>query len=1025
MGNCASGENPRAVSVGGIHGGYVTNNSSGSVKITNRKSPKISLDVMGGVREIKMKSASISYSLKYCYVSQRGYYPQSPHKANQDSYLVCENVGGDTGTHLFGVFDGHGETGDACSFFAADKFPTCLEKQLASVGGAKAFEEEGMEKIFVKSFIDTNRLLRRAKNIDDSLSGTTGITVTVKGDVLYVANVGDSRAIIGSTDRDGKMFASSLSNDQTPFRKDERERLKKKGALIRTIDQLEGKEQLHENWGECDVVNTGDPPRVWNSSKHIPGCAFTRSIGDAVAESVGVYAVPEILIWNLNPADKYIIIASDGVFEFLGNQQVIDLLSNNEGDLIVAAKTIVEKSYNLWLEIDQRTDDITILIISIDDIVPQQRKNTFLQSPRTPLNNSASMKISDSARLLRREMNKRRQKVISECFYFQEDEKFDVDANTTQKSADELARIERMLENNFLFKNLSMTDRDTLFRVMKKQNCSSGEIIIKEGDVGDVMYIIDDGEFMVHKLTEIESEDGSKKSMNSLLFTYTTEGATFGELSLMYGKPRGATITAKTDGHLWSISKRAFRAVLMEKKRGTLQYLQDISIFSNQRNPNLQRLSQESMVETLQENEIVCCHDVKNESWVIILILSGIIELVSHKPNTRGGKRFEGSFIVRDEVGRDFHEAFASNGTLKIAKIPQTIFLDVMGQNSLSKLITLEPQVRPNTKVFLSNDGSRCADLPFNDDERHHFTREKVAFMIGEFGYLGIFKHKDRGLSCLKVISKEKAREERIEASMVYEKEILSQMRGFIDFVPKLISSFQDEKCAYLAYQDMFVCDLSTALVYTDMSISNKVFFAACILKAVLSLHDFGIIHRFINFRSIYITTLGCAKIVDFRYCKKMDGVKSYTICGDPLFFAPEIIYQVGYDYGVDLWAYGCLVYELFDGESPFTSDQIEETKLFSIISLHRLDTLKPSERIPLNVFEMIKRLLDPLANNRLGYKNSEELLNHSCFDHIKFPTICEDTSGGVIPGDHTPDLSNLFTMENIENYSSDAFKDW
>ena len=40
---------------------------------------------------------------------------------------------GDTGTHLFGVFDGHGETGDACSFFAADKFPTCLEKQLASV----------------------------------------------------------------------------------------------------------------------------------------------------------------------------------------------------------------------------------------------------------------------------------------------------------------------------------------------------------------------------------------------------------------------------------------------------------------------------------------------------------------------------------------------------------------------------------------------------------------------------------------------------------------------------------------------------------------------------------------------------------------------------------------------------------------------------------------------------------------------------------------------------------------------------
>ena len=109
-----------------------------------------------------------------------------------------------------------------------------------------------------------------------------------------------------------------------------------------------------------------------------------------------------------------------------------------------------------------------------------------------------------------------------------------------------------------------------------------------------------------------------------------------------------------------------------------------------------------------------------------------------------------------------------------------------MGQNSLSKLITLEPQVRPNTKVFLSNDGSRCADLIFNDDERHHFTREKVAFMIGELD-IWEFSSIRIVLSCLKVISKEKAREERIEASMVYEKEILSQMRGFVDFVPKLV----------------------------------------------------------------------------------------------------------------------------------------------------------------------------------------------------------------------------------------------
>ena len=97
-----------------------------------------------------------------------------------------------------------------------------------------------MAKSYTKAFTSTNKALHKS-GIDDSLSGTTAITVVVKGDVLYVANVGDSRAIIGSKKDDGKIKYSPLSNDQTPFRKDERERLKKKGAKIMTLDQIEGR----------------------------------------------------------------------------------------------------------------------------------------------------------------------------------------------------------------------------------------------------------------------------------------------------------------------------------------------------------------------------------------------------------------------------------------------------------------------------------------------------------------------------------------------------------------------------------------------------------------------------------------------------------------------------------------------------------------------------------------------------------------------------------------------------------------
>ena len=124
------------------------------------------------------------------------------------------------------------------------------------------------------------------------MSGTTAIVAFFKGNQVTVANVGDSRAIVG--ERKGKrIIAYSLSIDQTPYRADERERVKAAGAVVMSCDQLEGIVPFHENWGVNlgeELDNGGDPPRVWAPGKSFPGCAFTRSIGDHVAEGIGVTA---------------------------------------------------------------------------------------------------------------------------------------------------------------------------------------------------------------------------------------------------------------------------------------------------------------------------------------------------------------------------------------------------------------------------------------------------------------------------------------------------------------------------------------------------------------------------------------------------------------------------------------------------------------------------------------------------------------------------------------------------------------
>ena len=74
-----------------------------------------------------------------------------------------------------------------------------------------------------------------------------------------------------------------------------------------------------------------------------PGSAFTRSIGDAIGKTAGVTADPEILSRKLTKEDRYIIVCSDGVFEFLSNEEVMDIVHTHD-DPFEAAVELVDLS---------------------------------------------------------------------------------------------------------------------------------------------------------------------------------------------------------------------------------------------------------------------------------------------------------------------------------------------------------------------------------------------------------------------------------------------------------------------------------------------------------------------------------------------------------------------------------------------------------------------------------------------------------------------------------------------------------
>ena len=70
------------------------------------------------------------------------------------------------------------------------------------------------------------------------------------------------------------------------------------------------------------------PKRVWLKNKQVPGLAMTRSIGDMAASSVGVTARPEITVFsNLTKDDKFVVIASDGLWDRLSNHEIMTTIA--------------------------------------------------------------------------------------------------------------------------------------------------------------------------------------------------------------------------------------------------------------------------------------------------------------------------------------------------------------------------------------------------------------------------------------------------------------------------------------------------------------------------------------------------------------------------------------------------------------------------------------------------------------------------------------------------------------------------
>lgn len=110
------------------------------------------------------------------------------------------------------------------------------------------------------------------------------------------------------------------------------------------------------------------PQRVWLTNDDIPGLAMSRSLGDRVAHSVGVSCEPEVSEFTLTQQDKILILASDGVWEFLSNAEVASIVAPffESSAPEAAANALVKAAFLKWKSEEDVVDDITVVVIFLD-----------------------------------------------------------------------------------------------------------------------------------------------------------------------------------------------------------------------------------------------------------------------------------------------------------------------------------------------------------------------------------------------------------------------------------------------------------------------------------------------------------------------------------------------------------------------------------------------------------------------------------------------------------------------------------
>lgn len=271
--------------------------------------------------------------------SKKGFAPYNPKKKNQDSLVMDEDP--KTRSLFLCVMDGHGEEGDKVSISIKNKLTGYLFNHELFATDVKGALKDVIARCEAELLAD--------KTIETEFSGTTFTCAVIRDNSCTMANIGDSRTSLAYRDAvSGKVVGVNLTIDHKPELPLEKARIEKCGGRVFAVEYDDG---------------IDGPPRVWLGHMDVPGLAMSRSLGDAVAHTAGVSSEPEFFEYEFSQGreDLVLVMASDGLWEFMSDQEVMDIaVATTEPRF--AVDRLINESNERWMREEQVIDDTTVCV---------------------------------------------------------------------------------------------------------------------------------------------------------------------------------------------------------------------------------------------------------------------------------------------------------------------------------------------------------------------------------------------------------------------------------------------------------------------------------------------------------------------------------------------------------------------------------------------------------------------------------------------------------------------------------------